>query len=150
MTDAQPIKETYRRIPPALYTEVKTHLIKMIEAGTLRPSHRPYSTNMVLAIKKDGILRFCVDFHKLNNKTVMDAYAIPRIEESLHLLAGAKYFSKLDLRSGYRQVDIKEEDKEKTAFQMAAWDFITSIECLLDCAMSHLCFRDSRIGVWGI
>ena len=123
LTDDQPIKEPPRRIPPALYTEVKEHLVEMIEAGAVRPSHSPYSSNIVLARKKDGSLRFCVDFRKLNNKTVKDAYAIPRIEESLHLLAGAKYFSKLDLRSGYWQVEIEEEDKEKTAFQMGGLGF---------------------------
>ena len=123
LTNDQPIKEPPRRIPPALYTEVKEHLVEMIEAGAVRPSHSPYSSNIVLARKKDGLLRFCVVFCKLNNKTVKDAYAIPRIEESLHLLAGAKYFSKLDLRSGYWQVEIEEEDKEKTAFQMGGLGF---------------------------
>ena len=123
LTDDQPIKKPPRRIPPALYTEVKEHLVEMIEAGAVRPSHSPYSSNIVLARKKDGSLRFYVDFCKLNNKTVKDAYASPRIKESLHLLAGAKYFSKLDLRSGYWQVEIEEEDKEKTAFQMGGLGF---------------------------
>ena len=122
LTDDQPIKEPPRRIPPALYTEVKEHLVEMIEAGAVRPSHSPYSSNIVLAKKKDGSLRFCVDFRKLNNKTVKDAYAIPRIEESLHLLAGAKY-SKLDLRSGYWKVEIEEKDREKTAFQTGGLGF---------------------------
>ena len=90
----------------------------MIAAGAVRPSQRPYSSNVVIARKKDGSIRFCVDFRKLNNKTIKDAYAIPRVEDSLHLLVGARYFSKLDLRSGYWQVEVKEEDKHKTAFQM--------------------------------
>ena len=64
-----------------------------------------------------------MDFRKLNNKTIKDAYAIPRVEDSLHLLAGARYFSKLDLRSGYWQVEVKEEDKHKTAFQMGNLGF---------------------------
>ena len=111
LTDVQSFKESPRIIPTALYTAVKEHLAEMIVAGEVRSSDSPYSSNIVLARKKDGSLRFCVGFHKLNNKTVNDAYAIPRIEESLHLLAGAKYFSKLDLRSGYWQVEIKEKGK---------------------------------------
>ena len=88
----------------------------MIEINVIRPSKSPYSSNVVIVRKKDGSIRFCVDFRKLNSKTIKDAYAVPRVEDSLHVLAGAKYFSKLDLRSGYWQVEIKEEDKKKTAF----------------------------------
>ena len=73
----------------------------MLEAGAIRPSKSPYSSNVVKVRKKDGTIRFCVDFRKLNSKTIKDAYAIPRPEETLHLLAGAKYSTKLDLRSGY-------------------------------------------------
>ena len=66
--------------------------------------------------KNDGTIRFCVDFRKLNNRTVMDAYATPRVDDSLHLLVGSKYFAKLDLRSGYWQVELEEDDKCKTDF----------------------------------
>ena len=64
-----------------------------------------------------------MDFRKLNSKTIKDAYAIPRPEETLHLLASAKYFIKLDLQSGYWQVSIEEEDKPKTAFQVGTLGF---------------------------
>ena len=95
----------------------------MLEAGAIRPSKSPYSSNVVIVRKKDGTKRFCVDFRKLNNKTIKDAYAIPRPEDTLHLLAGAKYFTKLDLRSGYWQVEIEEEDKVKTTFQVQTLGF---------------------------
>lgn len=68
--------------------------------------------------KKDGTLRLCIDFRKLNQRTIKDAYAIPRIEDSLHLLVGSNFFTKLDLKAGYWQVELKEEDKMKTAFQV--------------------------------
>ena len=123
LTDDEPFKEPARRIPPALFEEVKEHLKEMMAAGAIRPSHSPYSSNVVIVRKKDGTIRFCVDFRKLNSKTVPDAYAIPRVEDSLHLLAGAKYFTKLDLRSGYWQVEIKDEDKNKTAFQVGGLGF---------------------------
>ena len=121
--DHQPFKEPHRHIPPALFQEVREHLQEMLEAGAIRPSKSPYSSNVVIVRKKDGTIRFCVDFRKLNNKTIKDAYAIPRPEDTLHLLAGAKYFTKLDLRSGYWQVEIEEDDKAKTAFQVGTLGF---------------------------
>ena len=123
LKDEKPFKEPHRRIPPAIFQEVREHLKEMMEAGAIRPSTSPYSSNVVIVRKKDGTIRFCVDFRKLNSKTITDASAIPRVEDTLHLLAGAKYFTKLDLRSGYWQVEIKEEDKEKTAFQVGTMGF---------------------------
>ena len=119
----QPFKEPHRRISPALFQELREHLQEMIEAGTIRPSQSPYSLNVVIVRKKDGSIRFCVDFRQLNNKTIKDTYAIPRPEETLHLLAGAQYFTKLDIRSGSWQVDFEEEDKQKTAFQVETLGF---------------------------
>ena len=121
--DNEPFKEPHRRIPPGLFQEVREHLSEMLQAGAIRPSQSPYSSNVVIVRKKDGSIRFCVDFRKLNSKTIKDAYAIPRVEDSLHLLAGAKYFTKLDLRSGYWQVEIDERDKAKTAFQVGTLGF---------------------------
>ncbi len=114
---------------------------EMLKAGAIRDSDSPYSSNVVLVRKKDGTLRFCVDFRKLNNRTVKDAYAIPRVEDTLHLLAGSKYFSKLDLRSGYWQVGMKESDKKKTAFQVGTLGSTNSTECRLDCVMLQLHFN---------
>ena len=123
LSDEIPFKDPHRRIAPALFQEVREHLKEMLEADAIRSSTSPYSSNVVIVRKKDGTIRFCVDFRKLTNKTVKDTYAIPRVEDSLHLIAGAKYFSKLDLRSGYWQVEIKEEDKQKTAFQVGTLGF---------------------------
>ena len=95
----------------------------MLDAGTIRPSQSPYSSNVVLVRKKDGGLRFCIDFRKLNNRTVRDAYTLPRIDDTIDTLLGAKYFSKLDLRSGYWQVEIKEEDRQATAFTVGNMGF---------------------------
>ena len=123
LTDETPFKEPHRSIPPALFNEIKEHLKEMLEAGAIRPSPSPFSSNIVVVRKKYGSIRFCVDFRKLNNKTVKDAYAIPRIEDTLHLLAGSRYFTKLDLRSGYWQVELREKDKQKTAFQVGTMGF---------------------------
>ena len=123
LSDDQPFKEPHHEIPHGLIEEIREHLQEMMDAGAIRDSEGPYSSNVVIVQKKDGSIRFCVDFRKLNNHTINDAYAITRIEDSLHLLAGIKYFSKLDFRSGYWQIEVAEEDKCKTAFQVGTHGF---------------------------
>ena len=123
LEEEAPFKEPYRHIPPALFQEVREHLRGMLQVGAIRESSSPFSSNVVLVRKKDGTIRFCIDYRKLNQRTKKDAYAIPRIDDSLHLLAGSKYFSTLDLKAGYWQVELKEEDKPKTAFQVGTLGF---------------------------
>ena len=119
LTDDKPFKEPCRRVHPSLMNEVREHLKEMLEDGVIRESSSPWASNVVIVRKKDGTIRFCIDLRKLNQRTKKDAYSIPRIEDTLHLLRGAKYFSKLDLKSGYWQIELADEDKEKTAFQVA-------------------------------
>ncbi|CAN2388629.1 Reverse transcriptase (RNA-dependent DNA polymerase), partial [Pristimantis euphronides] len=88
----------------------------MLQAGIVRESQSPWAAPMVIVKKKDGSLRFCVDYRRLNACTVRDSYPLPWIEESLMALGKAKYFSSLDLASGYWQVPMSEKDREKTAF----------------------------------
>ena len=89
---------------------------EILEADAIRPSESSFSSNVVLVRKKDGSLRFCIDFRKLNSRTIRNAYNLPRIQDTIDSLTGSKYFSKLDLRSGYWQVEIEERDKHLTAF----------------------------------
>ena len=116
LTDPVPFKKAYRRIPPQMYDEVKTHLQEMLDLGAIRPSNSPWASVMVLVRKKDGRLRFCIDLRKLNNRTVKDAYSLPRIESILDSLGCAQIFSTLDLKAGYWQVEMAEECKAYTAF----------------------------------
>ena len=123
LSDNTPFKDPYRRIPPAMFEEVRQHLKEMLDASAIRESQSLISSNIVLVRKKDNSLRFCIDFRKLNNRTIKDAYSLPRIEETIDSLSGSKYFSKLDRRSGYWQVGIKEADKHKTAFSAGPLGF---------------------------
>ena len=116
LTDPVPFKEAYRRIPPQMYNEVKTHLQEMLDLSAIRPSNSPWASAIVLVRKKDGRLRFCIDLRKLNNRTVKVAYSLPRIESILDSLGGAQIFSTLDLKAGYWQVEMAEECKAYTAF----------------------------------
>ena len=89
---------------------------KMLEQGTIQPSVSPWAAPVVLVKKKDGTERFCVDYRKLNSVTRRDSHPIPHVQDTLECLHGASYFSCLDLRSGYWQVEVDDESKPKTAF----------------------------------
>ena len=99
VTDDTPFKEWYRRIPPPLVEEVRSHLWEMLESGAIRPSQSAWCNAVVLVQKKDGSLWFCIDFYHLNACMKKDSYPLPRIQEMLENLVGAGHFSCLDLKS---------------------------------------------------
>ncbi|UYV63094.1 hypothetical protein LAZ67_2003108, partial [Cordylochernes scorpioides] len=114
--DAKPIKHKPYRVSPKERDIIKDQIDEMLKEGIIRPSSSPWSFPVILVKKRDGKFRFCVDYRKLNEVTVKDVYPIPRIDDVMDTLQGSKYFSAIDLRSGYWQVEIEEKDKEKTAF----------------------------------
>ncbi|KAL0152450.1 hypothetical protein M9458_052173, partial [Cirrhinus mrigala] len=116
LLDDIPVRQRFRRIPPSEYEVVKAHINQLLETQVIRESCSPYASPIVLVKKKDGSLRMCVDYRRLNSKTRKDAFPLPRIEETLDSLAGARWFSTMDLASGYNQVPVAEGDKSKTAF----------------------------------
>lgn len=123
LSNDTPFKQRHRHIPPAMYQEVKDHLAQLLGGGIIEQSSSPFASPVVLVRKKNGALRFCVDYRCLNERTVKDSYALPRMEEIVDHLKGCKYFSSLDMKAGYYQVDIEEEDKAKTAFTVGPLGF---------------------------
>jgi hypothetical protein len=123
--DARLIRQPPRRLPLAKQAEVNDMLEDMKERGVIEESDSPWSSPVVLVRKKNGDLRFCVDYGKLNAVTKKDCFPLPRIDDTLDTLAGAKWFSTLDLKSGYWQVALHPDDKEKTAFStgQGLWQF---------------------------
>ena len=119
-THGPPLRQPYRRQNPAVRREEMAQVQQMLSSNVIRPSNSPWASPVVMVRKKDGSLRFCVDFRQLNAATVKDAHPLPRIDDLLDALHGAKWFSTLDLKSGYWQVPIVEQDKEKTAFRTSS------------------------------
>ena len=116
LTDYKPINQRCHRIPPSALEELREHLGQLLEAGIIRRSTSPWASNIVIVRKKNGKMRMCVDYRELNKRTVRDSYSLPRIDELLDCLGGNKYFSILDMKSGYHQVEIREDHKMYTAF----------------------------------
>ena len=87
----------------------------MLQKDIIQPSSSPWASSIILVPKKDGSLRFCIDYRKLNSVTQKDAYPLPRVDNTLEALSRSKWFSTLDLICGYWQVEIEEKDRHKTA-----------------------------------
>ena len=100
LNDYTPFKERYHQIPPHQYEEVRKYFSEMLKMGAFRKSYSPWASAVVLVRKKDGSLCFCVDLCKLNERTIKDAYALPRIEDSLDSLSGSCIFMSIDLKAG--------------------------------------------------
>jgi transposase InsO family protein len=114
--DARPIRQPPRRVPIALQPEMDKEIQRMLDTGVIKPGHSPWSSPVVLVRKKDGKIRFCVDYRRLNSVTVFDSYPLPRVDETIDSLSGARFFTTLDLLSGYWQVPLTEAAKQKSAF----------------------------------
>ena len=102
---------------PVELRELKEQLKDLLEKGFIRPSMSPWGAPVLFVHKKDGSLRMCIDYRQLNKVTIKNKYPLPRIDDLFDQLQGAKCFSKIDLRSGYHQVRVKEKDIPKTAFR---------------------------------
>ena len=114
--DTSPIKQRPYRTPFLQRPVVEAHLAKMLEADIIRPSVSPWASPIVIVGKKDKSTRLCIDFRKIYEYSVPNCYPLPQIDDVLASLGGAKFFSKMDLKSGYHQVKMSDESRPKTAF----------------------------------
>ena len=145
-----PVRQCLRRQPPCHQEEVDRQLDEWLQQGRIFPSQSEYASNIVIVKKKDGSLRFCVDYRQLNERTVKDSYPLPRIDDCLDSLGGGKWFSTMDLRSAYHQVAVHENDKSKTTFVTRRGTFAFNVmpfglcnapatfQRLMDCTMRGL------------
>ena len=116
LTSDRPVAQPYRRIPPTQLQEVREHLDNLLKKEIITPSTSPYAAPIVIVRKKNGSIRCCCDYRRLNDITVRDAFPLPRMDECIDALSGAKFFSTLDLASGHHQVMMDVNDRHKTAF----------------------------------
>ena len=127
--DERPFKHKPRRLPQAKFDEMKKQVEAMHAQGVIRPSTSNWGSNVLLVKKKDNSWRMCIDYRELNAKTKnVDPYMLPRVDDTLDALSGAKFFCTLDLISGYHQLELTEESKAKTAFitprmNPSQWEF---------------------------
>ena len=105
----------YRMAPKEL-VELKAQIQELLDRGFIRPSVSPWGAPVLFVKKKDGSMRMCIDYRQLNKLTIKNKYPLPRINDLFDQLRGASVFSKIDLRSGYLQLRVKEVDIHKTAF----------------------------------
>ena len=120
LMDDEPFKERFWRIAPPLLEEVRENLQDMLDGGAIWPSKSPWCNAIVLVRKKDGTLRFCIDFRRLNARTKKDSFPLPHMQETMESMVGARFFSSMDLKSGFWQVRISENSWQYTAFTMGS------------------------------
>eukprot|EP00253_Pinus_taeda_P016801 PITA_16801 len=134
----------YRMSVPEL-TELKMQLQELLDKQYIRPSVSPWGAPVLFVKKKDGTLRMCIDYRQLNKLTVKNKYPLPRIDELFDQVKGAKVFSKIDLRSGYQQIRIKDEDIAKTAFRTryGHYEFVVLPFGLTNAPATFMCMMNS-------
>ncbi|XP_061993339.1 uncharacterized protein LOC133711199 [Rosa rugosa] len=114
--EARPISVTPYRMAPKELKELQTQIKGLLDMGFIRPSASSWGAPVLFVKKKDGSLQLCIDYRQLNKVTIKNKYPLPRIDDLFDQLRGARIFSKIDLRSGYHQLLVKEDDIHKTAF----------------------------------
>ncbi|KAD5960811.1 hypothetical protein E3N88_12283 [Mikania micrantha] len=115
--DAAPIARASYQLAPSEMQELSTQLQELLDKGFIRPSFSPWGAPVLFVKKKDGTFRMCINYRELNKVTIKNRYPLPRIDDLFDQLQGSSYYSKIDLRSGYHQLRVQEEDIPKTAFR---------------------------------
>ncbi|KAD7477271.1 hypothetical protein E3N88_00407 [Mikania micrantha] len=114
---ATPVAKSPYRLAPSEMQELSNQLQELLDKGFIRPSYSPWGAPVLFVKKKDGSFRMCIDYRELNKLTIKNRYPLPRIDDLFDQLQGAQYFSKIDLRSGYHELRVQDEDISKTPFR---------------------------------
>nr|GFC62986.1 putative reverse transcriptase domain-containing protein [Tanacetum cinerariifolium] len=114
---AAPVARAPYRLVPSGMKDLSEQLNELSDKGVIRPSSSPWGTPVLSVKKKDGSFRMCIDYWELNKLTVKNRYPLPRIDDLFDQLQGSSVYSKIDLRSSYHQLRVREEDIPKTAFK---------------------------------
>ena len=122
--DAKPIKQPPRRALSALQKDMDSEIWEMLDKRVVEPGLSPWASPVGLDKKKEGSLRFCTDYRRLNSETELDIHPLPKIDETLEALGGARFFSTLDLINGYWQVGLTPETRLKSAFCVRSDSFL--------------------------
>jgi len=115
--DTKPVSMGLYCMSASELVELKKQLKDLLDKKFVRSSVSPWGASVLLVKKKDGSMRLCIDYRQLNKVTIKNRYPLPRIDDLMDQLVGARVFSKSDLRSGYHQIKVKDEDMQKTAFR---------------------------------
>ena len=134
----KPVSMAPYRMSASELAELKKQLEDLLDKKFVRPSVSPWGAPVLLVKKKDGSMRLCIDYRQLNKVTIKNRYPLPRIDDLMDQLVGARVFSKIDLRSGYHQIKVKDEDMQKTASGPAMVTTSTRL-CLLELPMHLEC-----------
>ena len=120
LMDEEPFKERFQQIAPPLLEEVQENLQDMLDGGAIRLSKSPWCNAIVLIRKKDGTLWFCIDFRRLNARTKKDLFPLPHMQETMESMIGARFFSSMDLKSGFWHLRMSEKSRQYTAFTVGS------------------------------
>eukprot|EP00253_Pinus_taeda_P009289 PITA_09289 len=142
----QAVITTPYRHPKAYRDEIERAIQELLALGHIRSSTSPFASYVVLVKKEDDTLRMCIGYRALNKKTLKNRYPIPRIDELMDELRGTRFFSKIDLRSGYHQIHVREQDIPKTAFRCHYGHFeflvmhfgLTNVPATFQSCMNHI------------
>lgn len=120
LKDGRPIRQPTYYVPQQLVENLKQEVEEMLRCGVIEPSSSEWCSSVVIVFKKDGSLRICIDFRRLNAISEFDAYPMPRVDELLEKVGAAKYITTLDLCKGYWQVPLEVSSRQYTAFRTPA------------------------------